>query len=172
LRAAFAVLEEAVQAGHLAAYDVATRAGFADDAFTVPLLDRLATEAAGGREHHLRVIQLPVSLAMDTHLSEALHGHGPIAQAADRGWDVHASAPLHGGGLLTPATPEVAALVQEGAGIAAACLAAGASCPGVSRVLLSTSQAAHWDEALTVTGAPAISPKTLRTALDVLASPV
>ncbi|WP_328436241.1 hypothetical protein OHA71_49245 [Streptomyces sp. NBC_00444] len=135
------------------------------------LLDRLASEAAGSTEHHLRAIQLPVSLVMDTHLGEALHGRGPIIQAADRGWDVHASAPLHGGELLTLATPEVAALVRDDAGTAAACLAAAASCPGVTRVLLATGNPAHWDDALTVTGAPAIPPHRLRTALDVLATP-
>ena len=172
LRAAFAVLEEEAHAGHLASYGVATWDGFADGAFTVPQLDRLATEAAGTRDHRLRLVQLPVSLVMADHLGESLHGYGPIHQAAARGWDVHASAPLHGGELLTLATPEVAALVKEGATVAAACLAATASCPGVARVLLATSNPAHWTDALTVTAAPAIPPDTLRTALDVLATPV
>ncbi|MFE4621772.1 aldo-keto reductase family protein [Streptomyces mirabilis] len=152
LRAAFAVLEEDAHAGQLAAYGVATWSGFTGNALTVARL------------------QLPVSLVMDAHLSEALNGRGPITQAADRGWDVHASAPLHGGELLSLATPEVTALVKEGAGTAAACLAAAASCPGVTRVLLATGNPAHCDDALTVTGAPAIPPQTLRTALDVLAT--
>ncbi|GAA4887278.1 aldo/keto reductase [Streptomyces coeruleoprunus] len=171
LRAAFTVLEEEVREGHLAAYGVATWSGFTDGAFTVPLLDRLATEAADGPEHHLRYLQVPVNLVVDAHLDQALNGRGPIAQASQRGWEVHASAPLHGGELLTLATPEVAALIQAGAGIAAACLAAAASCPGVSRVLLATANPAHWNDALAVTGAPAIPPQTLRTVLDVLATP-
>ena len=145
-------------------YGVATWNGFADGLFTVPQLDRLATEAAGRPEHHLRLVQLPVSLVMADHLGESLHGYGPIHQAADRGWEVHASAPLHGGELLTLATPEVAALVKEGATGAAARLAAAAPCPGVTRVLLSASTPAHWTDALTVTAAPAIPPDTLRTA--------
>ncbi|MFE6165321.1 hypothetical protein ACFQ7F_41170 [Streptomyces sp. NPDC056486] len=145
----------------MTAYGVATWAGFTEDAFNVPLLDRLAAEAAGSPEHHLRVIQLPVSLVMDTRLSEALLGDGPIVQAADRGWEVHASAPLHGGELLTMATPEVAALVQEGAGIADACLAAAASCPGVSRVLVATSQGPHWEDVRLGVGGPAHRPRAL-----------
>jgi aryl-alcohol dehydrogenase-like predicted oxidoreductase len=172
LRAAFVALEEAVHAGHVAAYGVATWSGFTEGAFTVPLLDRLAREAAGSSEHHLRVLQLPVSLVMDTYLREALNGAGPITRAADRGWEVHASAPLHGGELLTLATPEIAALVRQGASVNAACLAVSASCPGVAKVLLATSKAAHWDDALAITGAPAVPPSTLRTALDVLATPL
>ncbi|WP_107472530.1 hypothetical protein [Streptomyces sp. 3214.6] len=101
-----------------------------------------------------------------------MNGRGPIPQAADRGWEVHASAPLHGGELLTLATPEIAALVHQGASVAAACLAAAASCPGVRKVLLATGRAAHWDDALAVTSAPAIPPATLRTVLDVLAAPL
>ncbi|MEV6946772.1 aldo/keto reductase [Streptomyces sp. NPDC051172] len=172
LRAAFAVLEEAAYAQEVAAYGVATWNGFTQDAFTVPLLDRLAREAAGTPEHHLRFLQLPVSLVMATHLGEALGGHGPITQAADRGWEVHASAPLHGGELLTLATPEIAALLQEAASVAAACLAAAASCPGVGKVLLAAGRTAHWHDALDVTRAPAISPATLRTVIDVLAAPL
>lgn len=124
LRAAFTVLEAEADAGHLTSYGVATWEGFADGLFTVPQLDRLATEAAGGPDHHLRLVQLPVSLVMADHLGESLHRYEPIHQAAERGWDVHASAPVHGGELLTLATPEVAALVQERATVVAACLAA------------------------------------------------
>lgn len=172
LRAAFEVLEEAAHDGRLAAYGVATWNGLAEGAFTVPVLDRLAAEAAGSRDHHCRALQLPVSLVMDTHLRQALRGHGPITEAAERGWEVHASAPLHGGQLPYLATAEVAALVREGAGIAAACLAAAVSCPGVSRVLLATGDPAHWDDALTIAGAPPVPAETLRTALDVLATPL
>ncbi|MFJ9250896.1 hypothetical protein [Streptomyces sp. NPDC101776] len=85
LRAAFTVLEAEAAAGHLTSYGVPTWEGFADGVFTVPQLDRLAAEAAGGPEHHLCVVQLPVSLVMADHLGESLHGYGPIHQAADRG---------------------------------------------------------------------------------------
>ncbi|MBV7255064.1 hypothetical protein [Streptomyces sp. S-2] len=152
LRAAFAVLEERVHAGHLSSYGVATWSSFQEKAFTVQQLDRLAAEAAGG-DHHLRAIQLPVSLVMDQHAAEALRGTGPIAAAAELGWDVHASAPLHGGELPRLATPEIAELIRSGATVAAACLTAVASCPGVSKVLLATGNPAHWIDALAATRA-------------------
>ncbi|WP_211274238.1 aldo/keto reductase [Streptomyces chattanoogensis] len=97
LREAFAVLEEAVAAGQVRTYGVATWSGFTDRFFTIPQLDRLASEAVGGREHHLRVVQLPVSVVQAEPLEQALTGHGPIAAAAERDWEVFASAPLHGG---------------------------------------------------------------------------
>jgi hypothetical protein len=55
------------------------------------------------------------------------------------------------------------------AGIAQACLLAVASCPGVSRVLLSASTPAHWDTARTALNEPPLPAETLRKALDVLA---
>lgn len=168
LRDVFTVLEESAQAGHLGSYGVATWDGFQQRAFSVQQLDRLATEAAGG-EHHLRVIQLPVSLVMDRDFSEALRGTGPIAAATELGWDVHASAPLHGGELPHLATTEIAELINPGSEIAAACLTAVASCPGVSKVLLATSNPAHWSDALAATCAE-VSRDTLRTVLDVLAT--
>lgn len=105
LRDAFAVLEQEAVAGHLVSYGVATWTGFRDRLFTVAGLDRLATEAAGSPQHHLKAIQLPVSVVMDSALAAALDGHGPISNAAARRWDVHASAPLHGGEACWPWPP-------------------------------------------------------------------
>lgn len=45
----------------------------------------LATEAAGTEQHHLRAVQLPVSLVTATAVVQALDGEGPIAQAAELG---------------------------------------------------------------------------------------
>lgn len=171
LREAFAVLEDAAAAGTVAAYGIATWDAFNHSAVTVADLDQLATQAAGTRDHHLRVLQLPVSLVAADALTEALDGRGPIPQAAGRGWTVHASAPLHGGELPALATPELAALLRPGLGTAAACLLAAASCPGVSKVLLSASSAAHWDAALAALAEDPIPPSTLRSVLDVLAAP-
>lgn len=169
LRDAFAVLEQEAAAGHLVSYGVATWTGFRDRLFTVAGLDGLATEAAGSPQHHLKAIQLPVSLVMDSALAAALDGHGPIADAAARGWDVHASAPLHGGELLALATAELAALLHPSLSIAQACLLAVASCPGVSKVLLSASTPAHWDAARAALDEPPLPAETLRKVLDVLA---
>ena len=170
MRAAFAVLEEQVHAGVIGAYGVATWSGFREDAFTVPVLDQLATEAAGTREHHLRTLQLPVSLVMADAFAQALDGGGPIAEAADLGWQVHASAPLHAGELRHLATPELAALIRPGASVTAACLSAVASCPGVSKVLVSTGSTEHWTDALAALSEE-VPAETLRKVLDVLAAP-
>ena len=171
LRSAFIALEELAAVGHLVGYGVATWDGFDRGAFDVALLDKLATEAAGTREHHLRAIQLPVNLVNATAFSEALDGRGPILAASWLGWDVHASAPLHGGELPNLATRELTDLILPGADITTACLAAVASCPGVSKVLLSTGKSAHWSQAHTAVReqVPAIH---LRKVLDVLATPV
>jgi len=169
LGTAFTALERESAAGHLTSYGVATWNGFDDRLFTVADLDRLATEAAGSPHHHLKTIQLPVSLVMDSALAAALDGRGPIAEATARGWDVHASAPLHGGGLPALATAELADLLHPRLSIAQACLLAVASCPGVSKVLLSASTPAHWDAARTALDEPPLPAETLRKALDVLA---
>jgi aryl-alcohol dehydrogenase-like predicted oxidoreductase len=169
LREAFTVLEAEAAAGHIGTYGIATWHGFTEHLFTVEILDRLATEAAGSAAHHLRVLQLPVSLVLDTALAQALDHGGPIAEAAARGWSVHASAPLHGGELPDLATPELAALLRTGLSTAQACLLAAASCPGVSKVLLSASTAAHWDAARAALAEPPIPADALRKVLDVLA---
>ena len=171
LREALEVLEHAVADGAVAAYGIATWDAFTDGALTVADLDRLAAEAAGGREHHLRVLQLPVSLVAADALDAALAGRGPILEAAGRGWSVHASAPLHGGELPHLATPDLAALLRPGLDVTSACLLAAASCPGVSKLLLSASTAAHWDAALATLAEAPIPSTTLRSVLDVLATP-
>ncbi|MGW2511170.1 hypothetical protein ACWC0A_17405 [Streptomyces scopuliridis] len=70
------------------------------------------------------------------------------------------------------ATKEVAALIKQGSSVAAACLAAVASCPGVSMVLLSSGVTGHWYEARATLAEPPIPHENLRTVLDVLATPV
>lgn len=169
LREAFAVLEEAAAAGHLSAYGVATWSGFTEGLLTVGELDRLATEAAGSPDHRLRAVQMPVSLVEIDALELALNGRGPIGAAAERGWQVFASAPLHGGELVRAATDDLAALLRPGLSVAQACLLAAASCPGVTKVLLSASAPAHWEAALAALDQAAIPPWTLRKVCDVLA---
>ncbi|MGW1278509.1 aldo/keto reductase [Streptomyces tsukubensis] len=168
LRTAFEALEEQVSAGHLGAYGVATWSGF-NSLFTVPELDSLAAEVAGTPDHHCRAIQLPVSLVNATPIEQALSGQGPIAEAAHRGWEVYASAPLHGGELPEIVTPELRDLIDPRLTPAEASLLIAGSCPGVSRVLLSTSSVTHWHEARTVLKQP-LNASTLMRVLNVLAS--
>lgn len=166
--AAFRVLEEEAAAGRIGGYGVATWSGFADGVLTVRGLLAAARAAACGSAHHLVAVQLPVSLVMAGPLAAALNDRGPIAEAAVANLDVYASAPLHGGELLAAATPELAAFIRPGLSVAGACLLAVASCPGVSRVLVSASTAAHWDDALAGLAGGPLDSDHLRTVLDVL----
>ncbi|MFJ9026744.1 hypothetical protein ACIRPU_43445 [Streptomyces sp. NPDC102259] len=84
MREAFVVLEEAVAAGRVAGYGVATWAGLEEEAFTVEELLALATEAAGGH-HHLAAVQLPVSLVMMAPIVQALDGRGPCRSRPQSG---------------------------------------------------------------------------------------
>ncbi|MFD7069849.1 hypothetical protein ACFV97_21760 [Streptomyces sp. NPDC059913] len=167
---AFTALEGEVSAGALDSYGVATWDGFDKGRISVPELDRIATQAAGTPYHHLRAVQLPVSLVSATAFTQALDRRGPIAQAAGRGWGVFASAPLFGGELPELATRELADLIRPELSIPQTCLLAVASCPGVTRVLLSASASAHWDESRAALAQPPVPVATLRKVLDVLAS--
>jgi aryl-alcohol dehydrogenase-like predicted oxidoreductase len=84
MREAFVVLEEAVAAGHVAGYGIATWAGLEEEAFTVGELLALAAEAAGGR-HHLVVVQMPVSLVMMTPITQAFQAEGRFRPPPVRG---------------------------------------------------------------------------------------
>ncbi|WP_327317090.1 aldo/keto reductase [Streptomyces sp. NBC_01235] len=167
---AFTALEGEVAAGTLAAYGVASWDGFETGRLNIPALHRLAGEAAGTEQHHLRAIQLPVSLVTATALAQALGGMGPIAQAAGLGWQVFASAPLFGGELPQLATRELTTLLNPNLTVPQACLLAAASCPGVTRILLSASTPAHWAEAEAALQRLAVPVATLRKVLDVLAA--
>ncbi|MEU3599608.1 aldo/keto reductase [Streptomyces sp. NPDC006798] len=169
LRSAFEALEEQATAGHITAYGVATWSGFDGGLFTVPELNDLATEVAGTRDHHCRAIQLPVSLVMATPIEQALNGQGPIADAELLGWEVYASSPFHGGELPKIVTPELRDLIDRRLSPAEASVLVSGSCPGVSRVLLSTSSVTHWYEARTALK-QTLTASTLERVLGVLAS--
>lgn len=149
---------------------VATWSGFTTGTLTVEGLDRLADEVAGGAGHHLRAVQLPVSLVADGAFRQALDGKGLIAKAAGRGWEVLASAPLHAGELPRLATRELADMLDPGLTIAQACLLAVASCPGVTRILLSASDPRHWAAARVALARPPITVPALRKVIDVLSA--
>ncbi|MGW4735149.1 aldo/keto reductase [Streptomyces shenzhenensis] len=171
IRDAFAALEEAVAAGHVAGYGIATWAGLEEEAFTVEELLTLAAEAAGGQRHHLAAVQLPVSLVTMTPITQALHGGGPLPAAAGAGLRVMASAPLHGGELPGMVDQELAGLIRPGLTPAQACLLAVVSCPGATDVLLAASGASHWKEASDAVAQPSLTAAKLREITGVLASP-
>ncbi|MGW2463731.1 aldo/keto reductase [Streptomyces sp. NPDC001761] len=170
IRDAFAVLEEAVAAGHVTGCGIATWAGL-EEAFTVGELLALAAEAAGGTEHHLAGVQIPVSLVMITPIEQALRSRGSLPTAAGASLRVMASAPLHGGELPGMVDQELADLIRPGLTSAQACVLAVASCPGVTDVLLAASGASHWKEAADAVAQPSLSTAELREITDVLASP-
>ncbi|MFJ7146727.1 aldo/keto reductase [Streptomyces sp. NPDC100445] len=142
MREAFLVLEEAMAAGNVAGYGIATWAGLEEEASTAGKLLALAAEAAGGR-HHLVAVQMPLSLVTMTPIAQALDGRGVLPAAAGAGLRVMASAPLHGGELPGMVDQELADLIRPGLPPAQACVLAVASCPGVTNVLLAASGAPH-----------------------------
>ncbi|MFD9097859.1 aldo/keto reductase [Streptomyces collinus] len=171
IRDAYTVLEEAVAAGHVAGYGIATWAGLEEEAFTVEELLDLAAEAAAGAEHHLVAVQLPVSLVMMTPIAQALQGRGPLPAAADAGVRVMASAPLHGGELPRMVDQELADLIRPGLTPAQACVLTAASCPGVTDVLIAASSAQHWSQAADAAAQPSLTADKLREITGVLTSP-
>ena len=81
IRAAFALLEDAVSHGEIAAYGVATWDGLrvpTNDKRHLSLVDLVATaEQVAGEAHHFRAIQLPINLAMQDAVrtpTQALNG--------------------------------------------------------------------------------------------------
>ncbi|WP_371780718.1 aldo/keto reductase [Streptosporangium subroseum] len=164
---AFAVLEQAARDGEICGYGVATWHGF-QGSFTVDDLYAVALQVADGRPHHLHAIQLPVNLVQISPIVEALNGRGPLVEAAVRELAVFASAPLAGGELPGMITPELAALIRPGLTRAQASLAVVAATPGINRVLLSTRQTAHWEQAQAVLAAEPLDELTLRKIVDVL----
>ncbi|MFJ7180249.1 aldo/keto reductase [Streptomyces massasporeus] len=164
----FGALEQAAQEGRIRAYGVATWSGFSHGLFDVPQLLELAVKA-GGRGHHFRAVQLPLSIVNLAPIAQALDGAGVLVDAAAAGLDVLASAPLHGGTVQEMVTPELAELIRPGSCPATAGLAVVASAPGVGRILLSTDSAQHWAQAVAaVEQHPAMSPDRLRRVVDVL----
>lgn len=163
----FLALEKACSQQVISAYGVATWSGFSSDLFDVAVLVDLALKA-GGPNHHLRAIQLPVSLVHLAPVAQALAGRGALVDAADAGLEAFASAPLHGGEIPDMVTSELSELISAGKTHAEAALAVVASTPGVKRVLLSTGNPEHWRQAAEAVGQPPLSPDVLRRVVDVL----
>jgi len=120
MRAAFATLEERVDAGQVASYGVATWAGLRTppgrrDHLSLVDLVRIATEVAG-EKHHFRVVQLPVSLAMPEALRLPTQPMPDgrlltvLEAAAELGLRVIASAPLAQGKLAAGMPAQIAEL--------------------------------------------------------------
>src|ERR1700687_5953039 len=157
MRAAFAHLEEAVSAGQVRLYGVATWNGLrrpesARDHLSLQALVRLAEDVAG-TQHHFRVVQAPVNLAMPealTHRSQRLDGEmvSLLTAAQHLGVTMMASAALLQGQLsrrLPSALREVVADLDTDAQRA---LQFVRSTPGVTTALVGMKHVAHVEENL------------------------
>jgi aryl-alcohol dehydrogenase-like predicted oxidoreductase len=147
IRSAFATLEEEVAQGTVRGYGIATWTGFASGAFTVSDVVRLAREAAGGTRTALSAVQFPVSMVNIAPIQQSINGHGPLHDADEAGLQTWASAPLHGGELPSLIRPALADAVRPGADSVEAALLMTASAPGLTGLLISTTNAGHWMQA-------------------------
>lgn len=162
VRRAFAVLEAARGRGELVAYGVATWSGLRrapGDAGALEL-ERLVEVArsVGGEDHGLRVVQLPVSLALPEALTKAtqrVNGEAVSAIEAARrlGLVAVASGPLAQGELLKK--PLLARTAALGATLGPAARALQfARSSGVAATLVGCSRPAHVREALAAAARP------------------
>ena len=147
LTMAFEELEAAALDHRIESYGVATWSGFVEGAFTVPELVALASLAAGSRAHHLTAIQLPASLVNIDPIADALNGRVPLVEATEAGLRTFVSSPLHGGELLGLIDRELASLISSTLSPTQAALAVLSGTPGIDRVLISTGNTAHWEDA-------------------------
>jgi aryl-alcohol dehydrogenase-like predicted oxidoreductase len=104
---AFAMLEQQVQAGRITYYGLATWDGFRLLPSARDFLDLeeivLVAEDIGGKQHHLRFLQLPFNLALPEAYTSSNQGSGRnqslLAAASELGIAVIGSATLHQGQL-------------------------------------------------------------------------
>jgi len=162
MRDAFAALEQAVADELIACYGCATWSGFRVDASSRPHLElselvEVAREA-GGADHHFRVLQLPINLAMPEAVrlptQRTASGNVPLLQAAaELGMTVIASASLMQGQL----TRGLPVKVQEAfPGLATDAQRAAAfvrGLPAVTTALIGMKSVAHLREQLAAVAA-------------------
>ncbi len=158
MRGAFAVLEERVQRGEIGQYGCATWNGFrvppgARNHISLGELVALARDV-GGADHHFRVIQLPINLAMPEALRAATQPMDgdrivPLLQAAaDLGMTVVASATLMQSQLTRGLPAALADAFPSLRTDAQRAIAFVRSLPGVGAALVGMKSAAHVTENL------------------------
>lgn len=172
LRAAFMALEEAVAAGKIRMYGVATWNGLraapgSEESISLAEVLQAARGAApraGAPEHHFRAIQLPFNLAMPEALTHPTQpsggGNAPVLRtAAEHHLMAFASASLLQG-KLTEDLPEK--IARRFAGLktdAQRSIQFVRSTPGITAALVGMSDARHVEENL---GAATVAPMTAR----------
>ena len=157
MRAAFAQLELEVSAGNIGCYGCATWNGFrapAGDKSQLVLAEivKIAEEVAGA-DHHFRVIQLPISLAMPEAVRTATQpvsgAFVPMLQAASElGIAVIASAPLMQGQLVRGLPDKLGEAFPDLASDAQRAVAFVRSLPRVTAALVGMKSPPHLREQL------------------------
>jgi aryl-alcohol dehydrogenase-like predicted oxidoreductase len=157
IRAAFLILEDAATRGEIGVYGCATWNGLrstpdAADHLELEELVGLARDA-GGKDHHFRVVQMPVSLAMPEAIrapTQTVRGSAlPAAEAAAAlGLMVVGSATLMQGKLATGLPPAVADAFPALETDAQRSIAFARSIPGVTAALVGMKRPEHVDENL------------------------
>jgi aryl-alcohol dehydrogenase-like predicted oxidoreductase len=165
LRAGFAALEEAVQAGKIRWYGAATWNGFRvapQERNHLSLAEVLeAARDAGGADHHFRFVQLPYNLAMLEAFTlanqRADSGLVPMLRAAEHaGLYTIASASIMQGQLSRGLPPELAAALPGLATDAQRALQFVRSTPGIGTALVGMKTVAHVEENAGVARTPPV----------------
>lgn len=169
---AFEALEEAVDAGQIAAYGLATWDGLLrphTERNHIAILDLFdwALEV-GGADHHLRAIQLPYSVAMGEALrlpSQLVPPRGTdaiLGALRDTGTLVLAAAPLVQGRALGRLPRSVHEAFPELENDAQRCLQFVRSSPGITSAVVGMREPDHIDENLATAAQPPASPEVIR----------
>ena len=169
IQQAFEACEGFAAAGQIGAYGVATWNGF-----RVPpgqpghlSLERLlaTAEAAGGRDHRFRWIQLPLNLALPEGFLAPTQMFGgermtPLQAAQAAGLSVQTSASIMQARILAQLPADLVAALG-GATPAQAALQFPRSCPGVTVALCGMGRPEHVVENAAVLGLPRVDPALL-----------
>jgi aryl-alcohol dehydrogenase-like predicted oxidoreductase len=157
IAAAFTQLEREVAAGNIGCYGCATWSGFRvgpDDKSHLSLAELVKIAATvGGSDHHFRVIQLPINLAMPEAVRSPTQPLGnalvPLLQSANElGITVIASAPLMQGQLTSGLPAKLAEAFPDLATDAQRAVAFVRSLPRVTAALVGMRSPAHLREQL------------------------
>ena len=154
---AFGALESAVGDGKIQMYGMATWNCFrnavdAKDYLSLLHVVELA-EKAGGKQHHFRVIQLPLNLGMSEALTQATqpahgHQHNVLEVAQDLGLTVMCSASILQGQLSRDLPPVIAETFSGLQSDAQRALQFVRSTPGVTTALVGMKQKEHVEDNL------------------------
>lgn len=157
MRAAFAQLEDAVAAGQIRSYGVATWNGLrqpedARDHLSLQTLLQLARDVAGG-SHHFRVVQAPFNLAMPEAFARRNQRVGRevmslLAAAQRLGITVVGSAAILQGQLSRRLPAPVSAALPGLETEAQRAIQFARSAPGITSALVGMKQTRHVDENL------------------------